>query len=1614
MKKKLNSVYVLFFTAVAGYFFLSYSGNPPNGHTGAPPTMNTCASSQGGCHSGGTGTGNISIAGMPSTITPSTLYPITVTVTRTNGVPQLAGFQLVVQDASNSNSGILDNPGPGSDVEFAGGKYWFEHSPAQPYTGDMATFTAFWTSPASGSGNITMYAAGNLANGNGNNSGDAIVTTTAVGSFSGGPGPITVNVSGTNVSCFGGNNGTATASGSGGGGGPYTYNWSNGGSGPMIINLTTGTYTVSVTNGAGGSGTGSITITQPPQLTVTIVNQTNVTCAVPLGSATAQGSGGTGTLTYSWSTGASGPTASLPAGTHTVSVTDANSCVATTSVTILSNTTPPTAEAGPTAQITCTTPTPTLNGTGSSTGGNFTYNWTTVNGVILSGATTLMPVVAAAGTYTLTVTNLNNGCTASDATTVTNNLTAPTSNAGADMGLTCTITSLLLNGSSSSSGPNFTYLWTTTDGHIVSGATTLMPTVDEPGTYCLKVTNTTNGCTATDCAGVTENVTPPVSNAGTDGVLTCANTSIQLNGSSSSSGPNFTYLWTTADGNIVSGATTPMPTVDEPGTYCLKVTNTTNGCTATDCAGVTENVTPPLANAGSAPPLTCTTTSVTLNGSASSQGPNFTYLWTTVNGNIVSGATTTMPVVNVAAVYTLTVTNATNGCTASSSVTVTSNTTPPAADAGPGMALNCNNTSVVLDGSGSSQGPNFTYLWNGPGIQSGGDTPNPTVNEAGTYTILVTNTGNGCTGTDNTIVTQTPVLNATISPFQNVTCNGGNDGSATAVGSGGTGPYSFSWSNGGNTAQINNLSAGTYTLTLTDEDDCTATASVDITQPPILNANASATGETSVGAGDGTATANPSGGVPGYTYAWSNGETTQTITGLTAGNYTVVVTDANGCTSAQTVTVTSFNCVGFGVSMASTNPSCNGSSDGTATATVAGGTGPYTFLWSNGQTTATATGLAAGSYTVSATDDNGCEATGNVTLTAPAALNLTVQQTNVACHGEATGTASVDVTGGTAGYDFDWSNGASGASQTDLAAGSYTVSVTDANGCTASVQVNISEPPALTGNVTAAGESAVGANDGTATAAMSGGVAPYSFEWSNGATTSTINGLAPGQYCASVTDANGCTFTGCATVAQFGCVGISTSISGENVTCFGSNDGAAQLTVSGFSDPLTVEWSNGATGTSVGSLTAGVYSVSVTDANSCTAVDETEITQPTELAVEFLTQTNVDCPGTNTGSISVDGSGGTPGYAFSWSNGATTPTIGNLAAGTYEVSISDENDCTASMGFEIEVLPDNEAPVALAANLTVTLDATGSATITPAMVDGGSTDNCGIASMTLDVSDFTCADVGENTVTLTVQDAAGNTSTATATVTVVSNLSAIIAQMPAVCHGEATGSATALPTGGTPPYSYQWDDPASQTTQTAVNLAAGTYSVLVTDAAGCTTTEMALITEPATALTINVDDVTHTIAGQPDGAISVTAGGGAGGYSYQWFYNGAFFSDQEDISDLLDGEYVLQVTDQAGCVTEVTVEVLGEDATVEKELERNITLAPNPTSGRLFLRFDLSQPAAVRYQVFDLTGRPALPEQSGTSAKTTELDLAGIAPGVYLLRVIVGEAVVVKRFVVGR
>ena len=375
----------------------------------------------------------------------------------------------------------------------------------------------------------------------------------------------------------------------------------------------------------------------------------------------------------------------------------------------------------------------------------------------------------------------------------------------------------------------------------------------------------------------------------------------------------------------------------------------------------------------------------------------------------------------------------------------------------------------------------------------------------------------------------------------NVSCNGGNNGTITVSVSGGAAPYDFSKDNGATWILAQNspytftgLTAGNYNIRIRDAVSQVvihAGNPVVITQPNVLVATASGTNVSCNGGNNGTATVAVTGGTTAYSYLWSpGGQTTQSISGLAAGTYSVTVTDAKGCTTTASYTVTQPPVLTATAS--GTNVSCNGGNNGTATVTPAGGTPGYTYLWTpGGQTTQTISGLAAGTYSVTVTDSKGCTTTASYTVTQPAVLVATASGTNVSCNGGNDGTATVAVTGGTAAYTYLWSpGGQTTQSISGLAIGTYSVTVTDAKGCTAVSSYTVTQPPLLTIAVTGHVDlNNACVNNGTITVTVGGGTPNYQYAVDAGAysaatpaTTFTYTGLGSGLHTLYVKDSKGC------------------------------------------------------------------------------------------------------------------------------------------------------------------------------------------------------------------------------------------------------------------------------------------------------------------------------------------------------------------------------------------------------------------------------------------------------------------------------------------------------------
>lgn len=365
-----------------------------------------------------------------------------------------------------------------------------------------------------------------------------------------------------------------------------------------------------------------------------------------------------------------------------------------------------------------------------------------------------------------------------------------------------------------------------------------------------------------------------------------------------------------------------------------------------------------------------------------------------------------------------------------------------------------------------------------------------------------------------------------------VTCPGGNNGQATAIPFSST--FQYAWEHGPITSTVTNLIAGSYTVTITNTSGCTASQSAFITEPPPIAIGISPTQVSCFGGNNGAAVATPSGGSPGYTYLWSSGQNSNAAMNLSAGSYTVTVTDFNSCTATQTTSITQPALLS--VAMGSLgNISCFGGNNGRVTAQPSGGTITYAYLWSNAQTTAQASNLAIGTYTVTVTDANNCTATQTASITQPPVLSVTMGMiANISCFGGNNGRITATPAGGTATYSYLWNNGQTTAQATNLSVATYTVTVTDMNTCTATQTASLNQPTQLTVNLSFVGETTAGSSDGTATATPGGGTPAYMYNWSTGATTNKISGLAPGIYQVTVTDAQGCSQTGAVTVTVGG------------------------------------------------------------------------------------------------------------------------------------------------------------------------------------------------------------------------------------------------------------------------------------------------------------------------------------------------------------------------------------------------------------------------------------------------------------------------------------------------
>ncbi|MBK8845182.1 MAG: SprB repeat-containing protein [Bacteroidetes bacterium] len=550
---------------------------------------------------------------------------------------------------------------------------------------------------------------------------------------------------------------------------------------------------------------------------------------------------------------------------------------------------------------------------------------------------------------------------------------------------------------------------------------------------------------------------------------------------------------------------------------------------------------------------------------------------------------------------------------------------------------------------------------------------------------------------------------------------------------------------------------------------------------------------------------------------------------------------------------------GFGVS-------CNNASDGSVDLTVNGGIAPYSFNWSNGSTNEDINNLSAGVYKVIITDAVSDTDSIEITINEPPALIIITDSIiNPPCYGISNGSIYISVAGGVGNYIYNWSGGQTTEDINNLGAFDYTITITDDNGCQVSDLYTIIQPSLLNLIVDSINNQTCGqANSGNIFISVSGGAAPMNYIWSDGSSDNDRIGIPPGTYFVTATDQNGCSDTAWATVLNVP-PPIIILDSLRNVSCNAINDGAIYLSVDSGSPPFNYLWSNGATVENITNLSSGLYTITVIDSLSCLSSLTFSISEPSQLFVVADSVINLQCNGNSTGAIYTSIIGGTGPFSYNWSNGATIEDISGLIATTYSLTVTDANGCLAYLNKIISQPSALLAAIGSFSNPDCNGFTNGSINLS---ISGGFAPYLFLWSNAASTQNLVGLAAG--TYTVTVTDANGCTKTASQILTQPSTFDVIISNFTNVsCNGASNGTINITASGGTTPYGYVWSN--GSTIQNQTGLVAGTYTVTVTDANGCTKTASQILTQPSTFDVIISNFTNVGCNGASNGTINITA-----------------------------------------------------------------------------------------------------------------------------------------------
>ncbi len=1290
----------------------------------------------------------------------------------------------------------------------------------------------------------------------------------------------TSNYNGVNVSCYGSCDGSISIAQSNGVGVvSYSLSGSVTQTAPIFSGLcgqiSNGSYNLIAIDDNGCVDSVDVNLTEPQQW-VYSVDSIGETCNLSNGQASINIiQGGTGSLAYLWNdpnTQITSSAINLETGIYNVTVTDINGCNFTEDVFV--------AEADITLSFDSIPPCNGLNN-GSATvipDGTPPYQVIWFNGSTSNTISGLSP-----GYYSVSVID-GTGCLVTDSVLIPNSVYV-------DLQLDSlnSILSVNCNGDQSSgitlnatggTGSN-TYLYYIPNTFPIPQASNVFSGL-YAGNYVM-FTEDANGCT--DSLNVTINQPDEVNFytsisdvscfAGNDG-------SLSIDSVTGGTSP-FNYFWN-------NGSTTSSINGLTEGDYIISITDA-NGCISSPTADTLTVSEPTILQSSISITnhATCTGAQTLatgeLNVTISGGTPGYSYSWS--NGETSNQLSFLMP-----DLYVLNVTD-NNGCLLTDSAEILPGQNPQ-------LDVLVQNVSCFGANDGmiytSAIGGTLPYQYSSDGgntfVPSG--TPFGPSGQA-SYFITVVD-ALGCTDSDSIYVNEPDLLAINNIIEENVSCYDSANGKLTVFHSGGTTPFTYSWSDplSQSTMTANNLSPGNYNVIVTDTNGCSDTSiSALITQPDSLYLSISSSLVSCYGGTDGSASLTAFGGTPNYSYLWSNGSNTSSINNVPSLNYTVTVTDDNGCTRLGSVNVTQPQPISN--IFIRDSVTCVGGNDGFANALTSGGTPPFSYVWSNNQTTNPVNNLFAGLNYLQITDTNGCAFNDTVNILEPSqSIEIDSAITSsITCYGANNGTIAIIASGGDAPYLYSIDNGFSSQSNIgfiNIVSGYHILYVEDQRGCVDRDTVNIDEPDSLYIDSTIYTNTQCYSfcNGSIQSINAIGGTQPYTYSVNGGLQQSSMayfNNYCAGTYTVEVFDENNCVAQDLIIIDEPSELNVQITTSDWNnyqVRCNGENSGYADFTISGGISPYVKTCIEVATGDTIqssssshiDSISAGLYRFIVEDSRGCVFSTDIVYYEPDPIVHSFV-PTHVSCNGWNNGALIdiVSGGVGTAtSYVYSWNTGDSTYSISNLSVGTYTITVVDENNCASVDSYNIN------NSLALSASINNSL-----------------------------TSNVSCFDFCDGIISLNV-----------------------------------SGGIPNIDANGNPIYTYSWDDVLSQNTITAIGLCVdnntnnSTYSCIVSDSQGCNDTVSYTLNQPEE-LVVTASILTDILCfGDSNGRLTASATGGNGGKQYLW-NNANNWNNNPVNNNLSSASYVVVVRDNKGCMDTTEIFLPQPNQLVVSTTQKNVS-----------------------------------------------------------------------------